>query len=164
MIDKTFSATLKKYEPVRGENNIFIKIVIKHTNHGEIQTFLNPMSKKLALDFEQLFTFPVRWKKMVFDTSDYDRKTYNIKFGDVEFVADLDDISITHKFLDGAEIFEYYFGFSKESSKDTLDRLMAEAYLNYKEEDENGKKIAVEFDVTAVLLEKVQQELDTSIF
>jgi len=166
MIDKEFPGILKKYEPFRVENDIFIKLLIKHSSHGSYQSFLKEFSEKLSLNMEPLFAFPVRWKKIVFDTTDYILKNYRIKFGQADpFIAKLEEISIARKFLNGEDIFDYSLSFSKKASKDILDRLMTEAYLDYKEEDENGKKIVVEFDVKTELLENVQQEqLDASIF
>jgi len=166
MINQTFSGTLKKYEPVRTiDGDIFIKILIKHSNHGGVQTFLNDFSKKLSLDLEPLFVFPVRWDKISFSTKDYGRKTYNITFESETFTANLDKISISRKLIDGTDIFDYSMEYSKEPSIDILDKLMVEAYLNYKEEDENGKKHVVEYAIRTELLERVQQgQLDTSIF
>lgn len=156
---------LKKYDPIRVESGIVIKAVIKHVDHSSTQTFLNDLSKKLSLGLEPLFTFPVRWDKIRFRTDDYERKTFDVSFGEIDFTCNLESIAISRKFVDGADIFEYSLEFNKEPSKDTTDNLITEAYLNYKEEDENGKMKVVEFEVDMELLERVHQEqLDTSIF
>jgi hypothetical protein len=159
MIGKEFLGTLRKYENVRRDNKIFVKVLIKHINEQSVQTFLDSFAKKLGIDnIENLFACPVRWRKSVIDTSDFIKRTYSIDFGELEFVADLQEISITHKLSQGNDIFEYSLLFIKEASKDTQDQLIAEAYLNYKEEDEKGKEKIVDFRVKIELLENVERE------
>ena len=163
MISGIFRGVLKKYEPVRLESGIFYKVVIKHINNGPIQTFLKDFSKKLDLGLDSIFEFPVRWNNIKFDTSDYERKTYDISFGEIDFSGTLESISVKHKIVEGDDIFEYSLEFLKEASRDTTDNLISEAYLNYKEEDEEGKMRTVEFEVDIELIEKAQQ-IDESVF
>jgi len=161
MVDQRFLGTLKKYETVRIDDEIQVKVLIKHSDEGSVQTFLNSFSKKLGIDnVESLFTYPVRWKKMVLDTSDFIQRTYTITFGEVEFIANLQEISIAHKLNQGSELFDYSLHFTKEASTDLLDKLVAEAYLDYKEENDDGKKVIVEFDVSLELMEGVKQQTE----
>jgi len=163
MIQNPFMATLKKYEPVRVESLIFYKILIKHVSHGEMQSFLNDFSKELNLELDRLFLSPVRWKKMTLDSSDYVKKHYKISFteDDVHFFADLEEIQINRKWIDDSDVFEYSLVFKKEATSDITDRLVTEAYLNYKEENGDGKMQFIEFEITTELQENVQQ-LDAS--
>jgi len=165
MIDQTFPATLKKYENVRIDDSIHVRVVIKHINEGSVQAFLKPFSKKLGMEnIDPIFTFPVRWKKMVIDTSDYIKPNYKVKFEEVEFIAKLMEISVTRKPIDGDDLFEYSLSFDKELSSDITDRLIVEAYLNYKEEDDDGKRLLKKFDVKLEWLQNNQTETEESVF
>lgn len=163
MIGKTFLGVLKKYENVRIDGNVCVKIVIKHINESSIQAFLTPFAKKLGVSkIENLFECPVRWKKMVIDTYDYTKKTYDVTFGQVEFTADLNEIGISRKLVDGTDVFEYSLHLEKDISTDHLDRLVAEAYLNYREENEAGREVFKEFDVRMELSDKKKVDNDDS--
>ena len=166
MIGNSFTGILKKFGNFRTVDDVVVvKLSIKHSNEGSVQTFLDSFVKKLAIDgIDNNFTFPVRWKKLVFDVSDFINKTYLVKFDEVEFKADLDEISITHKFANGNELFDYNLSFTKEPSKDNLDLVIAEAYLNYKEENDAGKKEFYDFPVTMELIEKTESQVDDDMF
>ena len=165
MIGKKFQGVLKKYENVRLDSTMHVRLIIRHINESPNQTFLKPFAEKVIDSVEHLFEYPVRWKKLVIDTSDYVNKAYDITFGEAPtFVANLYEIVITRKLSEGSDIFEYSFHLEKELSSDTSDLLIAEAYLNYKEEDDNGKEILQEFDVTFEIAEKPQNSLDDSVF
>lgn len=160
MINNPFLGVLKKYQPFRRneDGNIFIDILIKHVNHGGVQTFLDSFSTKLGIDnVKPLFEFPVRWEKLVINTSDYVHPAYKVTFEEADFVAELQKIGITQKFVDDGEVFEYSLHFFKEASSDALDRVIAESYLNYKEENPDGKRVVVEFEVNLELLEHIEQ-------
>jgi hypothetical protein len=165
MIGSNFRGILKKYENIRTENGIYVRMIIRHTNESPNQTFLKPFASKVIDNVEHLFTFPVRWKKLVIDTSDYINKAYEVNFGEAPtFIANLSEIGITRKLVDGSDIFEYSLHLEKELSTDTLDRLIAEAYLNYKEENEAGKEVLKEFDVKFEIAEKTQNDLEDPVF
>jgi len=155
MIDKMFLGTLRKYDNFRADELIYVKAVIKHIDESSTQEFLTPFAKKLGIDnIIPLFAFPVRWKKLVLDTSDYIQSKYRINFGDTEFQANLQNIGITRKLVDGSDIFEYSLEFVKQASDDLEDRVIVEAYLDYKEENAAGKMVYKEFEVKLELLEE----------
>lgn len=165
MIGKNFQGVLKKYENIRLDSTMHVRLIIRHINESPNQNFLKPFATKVVDSIEHLFNYPVRWKKLVIDTSDYVNKAYNVTFGEAPtFVANLYEIGITRKLVDGSDIFEYSFHLEKELSTDKLDLLVAEAYLNYKEEDENGKEVLQEFDVKFEIAEKTQNSLDDPVF
>lgn len=154
MIGKTFLGTLRKYDNFRVEDQIYIKAVIKHRDEGSVQEFLTPFATKLGIDnITPLFTFPVRWKKIVIDTSDYIRNMYRVTYGETEFEARLSEIAVTRKLVEGTDIFEYSIELIKPASGDLEDKVIVEAYLDYKEENDAGKMVYREFDVKMELLE-----------
>lgn len=156
MLNGTFTGTLRKYDSFRVDDLIYISAIIKHKNETSTQSFLNSFATKMnAENIKTLFDFPVRWKKLVIDTSDYIQSTYKIVFGETEFKARLSSITITRKLVEGNDIFEYSFEFIKKASADLEDRVIVEAYLDYKEEDNKGKMVYKEFDVKLELLEDI---------
>lgn len=163
MIGKTFLGTLRKFESFRDEANIYVKIIIKHTSEGAVQEFLTPFATKQNIDnLPPLFTWPVRWKKMVFDTSDFVQNTYRIKFGEVEFEAELNSITVTRKLVNGSDIFDYSLELIKPASEGLEDRVIVEAYLDYKEENDEEKMVRKDFDVNMELLEVKKSMTETS--
>lgn len=154
-----FPGILRKYENCRVEDVIYIKVHIKHTDESPTQSFLDTFANKLGIDnMTELFTYPVRWRKMIIDTSDYSRSKYRITFGEMEFEAELYEISINRKLVHGTDIFEYTLEFMKPASGDLEDKVIVEAYLDYKEENEAGKKVYKPFEVKMELLEKTTEE------
>ena len=154
MIEKPFLGTMRKFESFRNEANIYVKIIIKHISEGAVQEFLTPFAKRQNIEnLTPLFLWPVRWKKMVFDTSDFVQNTYRIKFGEVEFEAELNSITVTRKLVNGSDIFDYSLELIKPASEGLEDRVIVEAYLDYKEENAEEKMVYKEFEVTMELLE-----------
>ena len=164
MIGTTFYGTLKKYENIRVEDAINIRLIIKHVSENSVQNFLDSFEDQVvSTNIKALFEFPVQWKKLVIDASDYIKNAYHIDFGDVEFTARLCEIVITRKYAQGSEVFEYSLVFEKPASEDHIDRLVVEAYLNYKEENAEGRRIIKEFDIKLELLDQKQTSQE-SIF
>ena len=56
-------------------------------------------------------------------------------------------IAITKKIKDGISSFDYTLSFRKDVDGNK-DSIAAKTYLKYKEENEDGKKVLVEFNVT----------------
>lgn len=168
MINKSFLGTLKKFENSRIDNVLLIKLTIKHTDEGAVQTFLNPYFEKIAItNTQSIFEYPVIWKKLSFDTSDFVQKTFKVTYGAVSFEAQLKEINVTHKMVEQNDVFDYQFHFTKVPSNDNQDKVIAEAYLNYKEENEDGKEVMMEFDVEMELLDKkdsISDEEVTEVF
>jgi len=165
MINKRFLGILKKYESCRIEDDIYVKVLIKHKDEGSVQTFLDPFIKRLGIDnIKNLFDYPVRWKRMVIDTSDYVLSSYKITFGEIDFNAVLHEILITRKLVEGNDIFDYSLVFMKPPSSDELlDPVIIEAYLNYKEENDAGKRVLKEFDINLELLNKEDSLTEQSL-
>ena len=162
MIDHFFSGTLKKYNPVRVEDNLQIHVQIQHIDESSTQTFLNSIRSTLKTDnVVELFTYPVRWDKIRLNVSDFVQKTYNVTFGEFDFTATLEQITVTRKLVDGSDIFDYSLIFMKLPCDN--DKVISEAYLNYKEENDKGKKVIMMFDVKLTLLENVKQTMEEDV-
>jgi predicted solute-binding protein len=76
----------------------------------------------------------------------------NVSFDEVDFDCDLTEIAVSRKIKNGAESFEYVLTFSKDVGLQNEDSAFVKTYLKYKEEDENGKKKIVEFDVNLTVI------------
>jgi hypothetical protein len=150
MLNKDWSGYMTKFGHAKKDETVCVTFTLKHVNEGEIQSFLNSFEKELATNnFKQLFEFPVRWKKLVIDTSDYEKRHFNVEFDEIEFKATLLEISITRKVKNGMDVFEYLLNFAKDVEVE--DATAAVTYLNNKEENEDGKKVLVEYPVTLTL-------------
>jgi len=153
MIDKIFPGTLIKHTHFYEENDVFVKFSIKHTSEGDVQSFIDSFEQKIANDsIKSLFNYPIRWKKIVIDTTDYEKCHMNVSFDEVDFDCDLTEIAVSRKIKNGAESFEYVLTFSKDVGLQNEDSAFVKTYLKYKEEDENGKKKIVEFDVNLTVI------------
>jgi hypothetical protein len=160
MIGKQFNGILNKYTtmPPSGDNEPCVQVVIKHTNAGDIQSLMGHFEKALdTKNIQSVFAYPVMWSKMIFDVSDYHPNYYLVEFDEMEFNAKLQKIEVSKKLDEGIDVFEYNFHFKKEISDG--DSKNAYIYLKHKEEDEDGKKVLVEYPVTINLADEPQ---DTS--
>jgi len=153
MLNINWQGVMTRHLHAKADEDVYSKVSIKHTNEGDMQSFLNSFEDTLETNnFKQLFTFPVRWKKLGIDTSDYEKNHFIVDFDSVQFTARLVDIAITRKCKNGIDIFEYVLSFMKEVENE--DTSIAVAYLNRKEEDEDGKKNIVEYDVKLTLTDE----------
>lgn len=158
MLDGEFYGVMTKHTHAFIDNEVFVKIGIKHTNVGDVQSFLSSIEDKLNIkNIKPLFAYPVRWKKLVIDTSDYEKNTFDVSFDEITFQATLNDIQISRKTKDGTDIFEYTLNFRKEVGVDNEDSVTAKTYLKYKEENEDGKMVIKEFPVELTLLNVVKK-------
>jgi hypothetical protein len=160
MIGKEFRGILTKYTniPPSGDNEPCVQIVIKHTNYGDIQRLMGHFEKALdTTHIQNVFAYPVMWSKMTFDVANYHPNYYLVEFDEMEFHARLQKIEVTKKNVEGIDSFEYNFHFKKEISDE--DGKTAYIYLKHKEEDDDGKKVLVEYPTTINLADEPQ---DTS--
>ena len=152
MLNKTWDGVMTKFGHAKKEETVCAVLTLKHTNEGDVQNFLDSFEKELETNnFKQLFEFPVRWKKLAIDTSDYEKNYFNVEFDEIEFNAKLVEISVTRKVKNGIDNFEYQMTFTKEV--ETEDAVAAVTYLNNKEENEEGKMVIVEYPVNLKLVE-----------
>ena len=153
MLNKNWDGVMTKHLHAHKGEQVLSKVSIKHTNEGDVQSFLDSFEDALGNNnFKQLFKFPVRWKKMAIDTSDYEKNHFRVNFDEIEFDANLVEISITRKVKNGLDVFEYLLTFLKDvESEDTS---IAVAYLNRKEENEDGKKVIVQYPVKLELTDE----------
>jgi hypothetical protein len=152
MLDKAFPAVLTKHTHFYEEDDVFVKFSIRFINEGDIQTFIDSFDQKVTGgDLKRNFDYPIIWKKIVLDTTDYEKTHFKVQFDEVEFDADLIEIAVNKKSKKGVVTFEYIMTFIKDVGEENEDSRFAKSYLKYKEEDENGKKKLIEFDVTLTI-------------
>jgi len=152
MLDKAFPAILTKHTHFYEEDDVFVKFSIRFINEGDIQTFIDSFDQKVTGgDLKRNFEYPIIWKKIVLDTTDYEKTHMKVEFDEVEFDADLVEITVNRKSKKGVVSFEYIMTFIKDVGEENEDSRFAKSYLKYKEEDANGKKKLVEFDVTLTI-------------
>ncbi len=161
MLNRDWDGIMTKFGHVKKDEQVFTTFAVKHVNEGEVQSFIDSFEKELETNnYSQLFAFPVRWKKLVIDTSDYEKNNLRVQFDEVNFEATLTEISVTHKVKNGSDVFEYVLTFIKEvESEDTVSVV---TYLNNKEENDEGKKVFVEYSVNLALSE--EQETKSTDF
>ncbi len=166
MLSGEWQGNMTKHQHVYKEEEVFVKFSIKYTSEGDVQDFLKSFQTKVGTDnLTHLFNYPVRWKKMSIDTSEYEKNYFTVGFDEIDFDAQLVDIQISRKFKNGNDLFEYVFTFIKDVGEENEDSVIAKTYLNHKEEDENGKKVVVRYPVLLTLLDKKQKVVvDTGVF
>lgn len=156
MLNKTWDGVMTKFGHAKKDENVCVVLTLKHTNEGDVQNFLDSFEKELETNnFKQLFEFPVRWKKLSIDTSDYDKNYFSVEFDEIEFNAKLVEISVTRKTKNGIDTFDYLMTFIKEV--ETEDAVAAVTYLNNKEENEEGKMVIIQYPVKLSLSEATQK-------
>lgn len=157
MIGKEIQGILTKYTnvPPSGDNEACVQVVIKHTSSGDVQNLMSHFEKALdTTNIQSMFEYPVRWSKLVFDVSDYDPNYYLVEFDEMEFNARLQKIEVTRKTEEGIDSFDYNFHFKKEISDS--DGKNAYIYLKHKEENEDGKKVLMDYPVLINLCDEPQ--------
>lgn len=148
MIGKEFNAVMTKHSFVSRQNETMVEVSLKYTNAGDVQTFMEAFEDELdTSNIQNMFTYPVRWSKLTFDVADYDPNYYHIEFDEIEFFARLLNIQITRKSDNGIDTFEYTINLIKEVGADNADAIVAKTYLKHKEENEDGKLVAVDYPV-----------------
>lgn len=160
MIGKEIKCIMTKYTnvPASGDVEPHVQFILKHTNVGDVQTLMGYFEKALdTTNIQSLFNYPVRWSKQEIDVSDYQPNYYLIEFDEVEINAKLQKIVITRKLDEGIDSFDYTFHFKKEMEEQ--DVKIAYIYPKHKEENEDGKKILVEYSTTINI---AQEPTDTS--
>jgi hypothetical protein len=151
-----FTGTLQSLSHKGGDPTI-VKLKIKHVYEGELQNFLDSMEKTLNIkNITKLFENPILWDKLVLD-SDINHAV-GIEFDAVAFDAYLSGISITRKFRKDTEVYEYMLEFEKDVATDNLDKTLAIEYLNRKEENDDGKKVPVLYQIKLVLKKDKQED------
>ena len=165
MLNKTIKSMLTKYTtlpPSSKKEEASIQFVIKHSNSGDVQELMTTFEKGLKTEnIQSVFKYPIMWSHISFDVSDYEPNMYKIEFDEMVLEAKLVKIDVSRKTKDGIDDFEYNFHFNKPISDD--DGKMSYIYLRRKEENDEGKKSYVLYDVKIELAEEAVQEINELI-
>jgi hypothetical protein len=142
-----FKGVMIKHNYGVTRDNVFVNIAVKHTSNHPNQYFLESFENEAKMtNIHSLFESPIEWDNLKLKLDDYPF-FYEVEFDKIVFVARLMSISIVKKIKAGISSFEYTLAFRKDVEGDNKDSITAKTYLKYKEENEDGKKVLVEFDV-----------------
>ena len=142
-----FKGVMTKHTYGVTRDNVFVNIAIKHTSNQPNQHFLQSFEHETKMNnINSLFTSPIEWDNLKIKLEDYPFY-YEVEFDSIVFVAMIMSIAITKKINDGISSFDYTLSFRKDVDGNK-DSIAAKTYLKYKEENEDGKKVLVEFNVT----------------
>lgn len=142
-----FKGVMIKHNYGVTRDNVFVNIAVKHTSNQPIQHFLESFENETKMsNIKSLFESPIEWDNLKLKLDEYPF-FYEVEFDEIVFVARLMSISIVKKVKAGVNSFEYTLAFRKDVEGDNKDSIAAKTYLKYKEENEDGKKVLVEFDV-----------------
>ena len=141
MIGDIFTGILAKFGAKVIEEDVYAEFVITHTSRNEPdQDFLDSFDEEFGTNWSKCLNNP-QWSNIKFSTS----HEVTVKFDAMEFKANLSEVKISQKETAGELVFKYDLVFYKKPEKDQ--DLAFQSYLKHKEEDENGKKHLVEYDV-----------------
>ncbi len=141
MINDMFTGYLSKFGAKMVDSDVVMEFVITHVSKNEPdQTFLNNFSEEFNNNINKCMTYP-EWDNIKFTSV----LPLDIKFDVMEMQATLQAIKITQKETAEDVIVKYDLTFQKKQEEGTDTHFAT--YLNYKEEDEEGKKHLVEYDV-----------------
>lgn len=145
-----FKGVMTKHAFGVSRDNVFVSVDIKHVSNSPDQYFLESFEKEAKIpNLQNLFENPVAWSTQSFKLAEYPL-FYEVEFDEIVFTARLVTLKVVKKIKDGIDIFEYTLGFRKDVEGDNKDAIAAKKYLKYKEENEEGKKVLIEFDVKLI--------------
>ena len=140
--DKAFTGVLTALKSRAIEENIVLDFTIRHQEEGEVQQFLQSLEDKtIAENISNLFKTPVSWKSISIEAG----IGFDVEFDEIEFSATLEKISVSRAYKKDSEVFTYNLHFRKETDLD-IDAVL-QTYLNQKEEDDNGKRVLIQYSV-----------------
>ena len=149
---KAFTGVLTRIGSKAIEENVVLSFNIKHLEEGELQTFLNSYQDKCKQqNIKNLFNFPVNWKSINIEAN----YRFRVEFDEIEFIADLKAIKVKRTYKNATETFQYDLEFQKPMEKDS--DLFLSTYLNQKEENENSKKVLIQYSTYLHPLESVSE-------
>jgi len=142
LLNDLFTGHLSKFGAKVVEEDVYIEFVITHISKNEPdQIFLDNFSEELGNSINTCLKNP-EWDNIKYSVN----VPLHVKFDLMELKASLQTIKITQKETTEDLIFKYDMTFFKKQDKEA-DTWFA-TYLKHKEEDEDGKKYLVEYDVT----------------
>jgi hypothetical protein len=143
MLTKTFKSRLSKLSSKKKDDNVVLEFVLTHTSEETVQDFLSSLDTAYNLSLRHPFTSDViNWKRITFDVS---IPLLVVEFESLKMNAILLGINVVRREVEGGEVFKYDLIFNKSHDPD-IDSVFAITFLNRKEEDENNKKVFLEYD------------------
>lgn len=143
MLNKPFKSRLSRLSSKKIEDQVVQEFVLTYTSEDAVQGFLSSLDDAFDLSLRHPFTSDnVNWKRIVFEVP---VPHLVVKFDALTMNAMLAGISVSRKEVKDGDVFKYDLVFHKSHNPD-IDSVFAITYLNRKEEDEDDKKVFLEYD------------------
>ena len=143
MLNEYFPAHLSKFISKTKEDEVVVEFQLTHTtSEGDATLFLQEFASEFQYNLMNCFRSNPEWKAIKFD---YFVPKLSMKFDGMDLKADLVGINVTQKETASEIKFKYDLIFNKSHEPD-IDSVFATTYLKRKEENEDGKKVLVEYD------------------
>ncbi len=153
MLIETFKSRLSRLSSKKDGDQVVQEFVLTYVSMDVVQMFLQSVDEKYEMFLRHAFiTDTINWKSIVYDIR---IPFLNIEFDALKMTATLVGISISRKSTKEGEVFKYNLIFHKEHDP-SIDSVFAITFLNRKEEDEDGKKVFLEYDTTITPLSGAQ--------
>jgi len=143
MLNKPFKSRLSRLSSKKIEDQVVQEFVLTYTSEDAVQGFLSSLDDAFDLSLRHPFTSDtINWKRIVFEVP---VPHLVVKFDALTMNAMLAGISVSRKEVKDGDVFKYDLVFHKSHNPD-IDSVFAITYLNRKEEDEDDKKVFLEYD------------------
>jgi hypothetical protein len=145
MFERPFATYMTKYVPKSIDGNLYYQINLRAVVEGDLQDLLNDIDKNMTpRRAKHLFDAPIDWDNIMMKNLGYRMEVNINRYKSFEFEATLSQIKVSNKYkTNGSRVFTYDFTLLKECDDGDTDALIMINFLDLKEEDENGKKVAV---------------------
>lgn len=143
MLNKVFKSRLSKLSSKKKDEEVVQEFVLTFVSDEQVQNFLASWDDTFDLSLRHAFTpDKIAWKRIVYECP---IPLLVVKFDTLVMDAMLFGINVTHKEVHDGDLFKYDLVFHKNHNPD-IDSVFAITFLNRKEEDEDGKKVFLEYD------------------
>lgn len=139
----TFKSRLSKLSSKKKDDNVVQEFVLTYVSEKPVQDFLAPLDETYEMYLRHVFTSNrIEWKRVQFDIY---IPLLEITFDSLKMQADLVGINVFRKINKESETFKYDIIFNKGHDPE-IDSIFAITYLNRKEENQDGKKVFLEYN------------------
>ncbi len=143
MLKKPFKSRLSKLSSKKKDESVVQEFVLTYSSEEGVQNFLQSLDDSFETSLRHPFTSDrIEWKRISFEIA---VPLLEIKFDSLKMNAMLFGINVTRKVIPEGESFKYDLIFHKNHDPDT-DSVFAITYLNRKEENDEGKKVFLEYE------------------
>ena len=143
MLDQVFKSRLSKLSSKKKDDSVVQEFVLTHVSEEPVQNFLASWDEEHNLNLRHPFTSDrIEWKRISLDVQ---IPLLVVKFDTLSMDAMLFGINVSRKVTNEGETFRYDMIFHKGHVPE-IDSVFAITFLNRQEENDNGKKVFLEYD------------------